>query len=55
MVATGCAALAARRCSVVNAYDAFAVGGWLRASGVSDATYVFTRTDSATETRWTIR
>ncbi len=50
----GTAALVARRASIANAYDAMAVGGYLRASGVEGASYSFSRGDAATETRWTL-
>lgn len=44
-----------RRASIVNGYDAMAVGGFLRASGVKGSSYSFSRSEAATETQWTLR
>ena len=53
-LSAGLAALASRRASMANAHDALAIGGFLRASGVVDASYQLTWSDTAVESQWTV-
>ena len=39
---------------MANIYDALAIGGFLRASGIDGATYKLARTDTAYEEAWTL-
>ena len=50
----GLAALASRRAAMANVYDALAIGGFLRASGITGASYSLTRSDTAYEETWTL-
>lgn len=50
----GLAALASRRAAMANVYDALAIGGFLRASGITSASYSLTRSDTAYEETWTL-
>lgn len=50
----GLAALVDRKSSIANVYDALAVNGFLRASGLRSASYVASTNDTETSVRWTI-
>lgn len=50
----GLAILADRKAAIANAYDALAVGGFLRASGYTEASYTIVRSDIGSTTHWTI-
>ncbi len=39
---------------MANVYDALAIGGFLRASGITSASYSLTRSDTAYEETWTL-
>ena len=39
---------------MANAHDALAIGGFLRASGIANASYELTWSDTAVEERWTV-
>ena len=39
---------------MANVYDALAIGGFLRASGIMGASYSLTRSDTAYEEAWTL-
>jgi len=39
---------------MANVYDALAIGGFLRASGITGASYSLIRSDTAYEETWTL-